>query len=115
MTDQDIFKLIACPKTIVKREPAHSYRTENRQRRCDLDLVADADGGTFEVFIRQHTDFIENFTIGLRFQTSSRLLGRITLTRYNGPHGEYSRAHDGHYALSHIHRITAEELASGSV
>ena len=115
MTDQDILDLIGRPKAIVKREPAHSYRIEHRQRRCDLDLRADADGGTFEVFIRQHTDFIENFSIGLRFQTSSRLQGRITLTRYNGSHGESSRAPDGHYALPHIHRLTAEELASGSI
>jgi hypothetical protein len=41
-------------------------------------------------------------------------LGAITLVRYNGPHGETSRAPDGHYAKAHIHRITEQELASGS-
>ena len=118
MTDQKILDLIACPKSIVRRQPAHDYRTEHRQRRCDLDLQADGgefDGGEFKVFIRQNTDFIENFSIGLRFQTGSRLLGLVTLARYNGPHGESSRAPDGHYARPHIHRITASELATGNV
>lgn len=114
MTDQEIRDLIACPKTITSRQPARGYRAENRQNRCDLDLRADNDGRTFKVFIRQSTEFIENFSIGLRFQTDSRLLGIITLARYNGPHGESSRAPDGHYAQSHIHLISARELASGS-
>lgn len=115
MTEQEISDLIACPKTIVRREPAHSYRTEHRQRRCDLDLRADADGRAFEVFIRQNTEFIENYSVGLRFQTNLRPLGLITLTRYNGPHGEVARAPDGHFARPHIHRITERELASGTI
>ena len=41
-------------------------------------------------------------------------LGAITLVRYNGPHGESSRAPDGHYAKPHIHRITQQEITSGS-
>ena len=41
-------------------------------------------------------------------------MGSITLVRYNGPHGESSRSADGHFARPHIHRITAQELASGS-
>ena len=37
------------------------------------------------------------------------------MVRYNGPHGESSRDPDGHYAAPHIHRITQEESAKGSV
>ena len=116
--DQEILDLIACPKLIVRRQPGHGYRTENLQNRCDLDLQAaggELDGNEFKVFIRQNTVFIENFSIGLRFQTGSRLLGLITLARYNGPHGESSRAPDGHYAQPHIHIITASELVKGSL
>lgn len=118
MTDQEILDLIACSKMIVRRQPAHGYRTEHRQNRCDLDLQADGgefDGSEFKVFVRQNTEFIENFSIGLRFQTGRRQLGLITLARYNGPHGEISRDPDGHYAQPHIHRITASELAKGSL
>ncbi len=116
LTDQQILNLIGCPKIITKKEPARGYREYNRHRRCDLELeFVDDSEAAFTVFIRQNNEFIENFSIGLRFQTNSPTLGAITLIRYNGPHGETSRDPDGHYARSHIHRITASELESGSV
>ena len=82
--------------------------------RCDLELRSHGqDEDTFEVFIRQNVQFIENFSIGLRYRADLPL-GAITLVRYNGPHGESSRSPDGHYAKPHIHRITEQELAKGS-
>lgn len=116
LTEQQIQDLIGCPKKITKREPARGYREGGRHLRCDLELECAQDSGTtFTVFIRQSTEFMENFSIGLRYQTNDSILGTITLIRYNGPHGETSRDPDGHYAKSHIHRITASELGSGSV
>ena len=56
---------------------------------------------------------IENFSVGLRYHTNDQKIPAITLVRYNGPHGEYSRHPDGHYAKPHIHRITEEELRHG--
>lgn len=115
LTDRQILDLIACPKTIVQKDPARGYREENRQRRCDLELQANENNDLrFSVFVRQSTEFIENYSIGLRYQTNEGRLGTITLVRYNGPHGETSRHPDGHYASPHIHYITESELASGS-
>ena len=80
-----------------------------------MNAVAISDDSVkFEVFIRRHIRYIENFTIGLRYQTDDASFGNITLVRYNGSHGEISRDPDGHYAVPHIHRITHAELASGS-
>ncbi len=62
------------------------------------------------VFIRQHSRFIENFSIGLRYRTRDRTPGTITLVRYNGPHGESSREPGDHYARAHIHRVTARDI-----
>ena len=116
MTDAQIRHLIACPKRITRRQPARGYRLDNRQQRCDLDLQSDNGvGGIFRVFIRQSAEFIENFSVGLRYQGGSALPGIITLARYNGPHGETSHAPDGHYAVPHIHRITAQEIAHGAL
>ena len=67
----------------------------------------------FPVFIRQHLRFTRNFSIGLRYTANQGKLTTITLARYNGPHGETSIAPDGHYALPHIHYITADEIAKG--
>lgn len=115
LTDQQIQDLLDIPKTISEKIPARGYKEENNQRRCDLELETTSDDGAkFSVFIRNHNIYIENFSIGLRYQTNSKALKKITLVRYNGAHGESSRHPDGHYALPHIHRITAQELVSGS-
>ena len=114
MTDQEIQELITSPKKIKKREPVEGYNERDSHRRCNLVLEdASGDERVLSVFIRQNIFFIENFSIGLVYKTKDKALGSITLVRYNGPHGETSRNMDGHYAKSHIHCITAEEVQSG--
>ena len=114
ISNQDIHDLIRLPKKIVTKEPARGFRHADQHMRCNVELRAAASGtNTFEVFARRHSRFIENFSIGLRYQTSERTVGHITLVRYNGAHGEYSLAPDRHFALPHVHRITEDEIASG--
>ncbi|MCY4082081.1 MAG: hypothetical protein OXF54_17695 [Caldilineaceae bacterium] len=99
LTDQQIQELLGIPKTISEKTPAKGYKEENNQRRCDLELEAKSDDGVrFSVFIRQNSKFIENFSIGLCYQTNLKSPGTVTLVRYNGAHGESSRHLDGHYA-----------------
>ena len=112
ITDQVIQDLIQLPKTIESKIPAKGYQHENLHRRCTLSLQADDE--KFTVFIQQNDRFVENFSIGLRYQTGDKTLGAITLIRYNGAHGEVSRHPDGHYAKAHTHRVTAVEVSSGS-
>lgn len=115
MNNQQIQEMIAIPKIITKKDPATKYRTDNIQWRCELELESRQSGSNkFIVFIRQNIFFIENFSIGLRYLTEDPNLGTITLIRYNGPHGEFAIHPDDHYAKPHIHRITAEEISSGS-
>ena len=116
LTEADIRQLVGMPKRILKKDPARGYKEEGNHRRCNLDLAAIHPGeGSFEVFVRQHLIFRESYSIGLRYLTDDSSRGAITLVRYNGQHGEVSRSADGHYAASHIHRITREELEKGSV
>ncbi len=104
ITDEDIRNLIRSPKRIVSKSPTKGYREENGSRRCDLNLEpADGSGRSFSVFVRQHQRFGRNFSIGLRYAVNEGKLTTVTLARYNGPHGETSRAPDEHYARSHIH------------
>ena len=115
LTDRELEQLIRLPKDIVSKTPSVGYRTENRSRRCELELTASSSpDAEFTVFIRQNDKFIENFSIGLRYKTKDRMLGTVTLIRYNGPHGETSRSPDGHFGRPHIHRVTAMELAEGN-
>lgn len=115
LTDEQIQHLLDVPKKITKRTPAKGYNEENNHKRCDLELETTTDSEVrFSVFIRQNSKFIEDFSIGLLYRTNDRTMGTITLVRYNGAHGEFSRHPDGHYDQPHIHRITEQELASGS-
>lgn len=54
---------------------------------------------------------VEQFSIGLRFQTNDKMVGKITLIRYNGAHGQIDWSKDKHHSAFHIHKITAELLA----
>ena len=113
LTDQEIQALIKSPKEIKEKVPVKGYNDINKHKRCDLTLQT-SEGKSFGVFVRQNKTFIENFSIGLRYQTNDRELGSITLVRYNGPHGETSRSQNGHYDKPHIHSMTATEMDSGS-
>ena len=115
LTDQEIRELIELPKRITAKKPAEGYVEESGSRRCSLELEAiPSNGAKFRVFTRQNIEFMENFSIGLRYQTGDRAMGMITLVRYNGPHGETSRQPDGHFARPHTHHVTAAELARGN-
>lgn len=114
MTEAELDHLISCPKQITKATPARGYKEADGYRRKDLEVEASADRA-YSVFIRQNVKFIENFSIGLRYNTEKRHMGMVTLVRYNGPHGEESRSEDGHFATPHIHRITADEMNSGNM
>lgn len=115
MTDDQIYDLITGAKRIVSKTPRHGYTEEGRHRRCELELQSlDEDNTQFVVFVRQNMQYGENFSIGLRHRIGAASLGLVTLIRYNGPHGETSISADGHFAVPHIHRITAAELARGS-
>lgn len=115
LTSIKIEELIKYPKKIIKKVPNTGYKPDGNSRRCDLNLATlDTKDEVFSVFIRQNNEFIENYSIGLRYQSNNKELGTVTLVRYNGPHGETSHHKDGHYNKPHIHRITAAGLASGN-
>ena len=114
LTDQEIQDLIKSPKEIKEKIPVNGYKEESGYKRCNLALESAGDSARlFLLFIRQNNTFIENFSIGLHYQSNDREFGSLTLLRYNGPHGERSRCQDGHYDKPHIHRIRAAEMDSG--
>ncbi len=111
-----IAQMIGAPKTIVSKTPGKGYREQSGHRRCDVELRSElVGGGKFSVFVRQNVMFIENFSIGLRYRSDDATSGPVTLVRYNGPHGELRKGQDEHFFSPHMHRITEEEIASGSV
>lgn len=114
MTEAELSDLIACPKQITRATPAKGYKEADGYKRKRLEVEGSADR-VYSVFIRQNATFIENFSIGLRYNTKKKHRGTVTLVRYNGPHGEESRSEDGHYATPHIHRMTVDEMNSDNM
>ncbi len=109
-TDDEIARLICCKKSI-KDAPRREMKEENRHRRNDMSLTFPEDE-TFDVFIRQSSEFDEDFSIGLVYCAPDGK--RITLVRFNGPHEQCPTPFfaNPHFRC-HIHRATADNLNNG--
>jgi hypothetical protein len=59
-TQAELDELISCPK-IITEGPTRQMRLEGNQRRNDMGLREEDGGRTFEVFMRIHHEFAENF------------------------------------------------------
>ena len=116
LSNTEIQNLIHIPKLIVQKTPSVGYSSIPNYKRCNLELtVAGESEKRFAVFVSQNTNFIENFSIGLRYRTGRKKPASVTLVRYNGAHGEYALSPDGHYMHPRIHRITEKELRAGNI
>lgn len=113
LQDDEIERLITCPKEITKK-PRRNMRREGRHLRNDFDCAEFNGPALFHVFMRQHADFSENFSVGLNY---SPVRGGETecLFRCNGPHGEQRTLPNTppHHFSHHIHRATEDAFASG--
>lgn len=108
-----IDELIMCDKQITDA-PTRDFREEYRHRRKDFRLQAANDPKlSFSVFMRQSLEFVEDFSLGLVYQSEDGK--RITLVRYNGQHHQSNDLYDlekPHFQY-HIHRATPENLNNG--
>lgn len=113
LTDNEIEELISCEKIIVKAEPTTGMENDPKSsyvKRKNLQLESTDKRYIFDVFIRQNTKFINQFSIGLRYKINEK---KIILIRYNGEHGQSDWSIDKHYSAFHIHKITEELLDKG--
>ncbi len=116
LSNREIDELIKCPKIIIDASPKHGMGIDRKNsfvKRKNLNLKSTAKDCTFDLFIRQNTLLIEDFSIGLLYKTEDKIFGKITLIRYNGEHGQSDWSKDNHYSAFHIHRITEELLIKG--
>ncbi len=109
LSDQEIEKLIDCPKRIIE-SPKKELQLVNGHWRNDMKLQSDDGEYDFSVFMRKNEDFEENFSIGLIYNPRD-VRGDIPLLRCNGPHGPHV-LFDRHDRF-HIHKAEQENLASG--
>ena len=104
--------LIACPKRVVKR-PSKEMHKDGQVLRNEAGLQSLDGEHQFEMFMRRHTRFPENFTIGLSFKDPDDGRSRVLL-RHNGPHGPQLNVGDpSHHRAHHIHRADEETISAG--
>lgn len=104
-------ELITCPKLIVLPQQK-DFKTENKSKKNDIKLISEDKQYSFSVFIRQNTEFTENFSIGLSYiDTTGK---EFKLIRFNGNHGENKNRTDHPHFHYHIHTISIENLNNGS-
>lgn len=116
LTDQKIAELIKYPKIITEAIPKKGMATDKKSsfiRKRNLKLQSDDEQYFFDAFIRHNTMLIEQFSIGLRFKTDDKTVGKITLIRYNGEHGQSDWSKDNHYSAFHIHKVREILLNKG--
>lgn len=107
-SDELINRLITEVK-IITEPPKRDFKEENRHLRNDFHLTSSDGQRQYSVFMRKHTEFMENFSIGLIYHSEE---GSINLFRCNGNHGEIVvdiLNPSPHYGY-HTHKITAELL-----
>jgi len=108
LTDEQINKLITEEKIITK-PPKKDFSSENQHFRNEFQLSSLDGKRKYTVFIRQHKEFRENFSIGLLYHLEEE---SINLFRCNGNHGEVVvdiLNPSPHYGF-HTHKITADLL-----
>ena len=113
-TQAELDQLIACAKEI-SEAPAKELWLDGAHWRNDAKLVAsDETKGSFSLFLRKNSDFPENFSVGLIYNSND---GRpsIQLLRCNGKHGVFNNGSNPthpHWDY-HIHRASEEAMEAG--
>ena len=112
LADPEIAELISCKK-LVTDSSRRSMRVEGQHLRADIKLQSEDGTKQFAIFIRQSTEFVENFSIGLRYIPNDGT-DSVILLRCNGPHGPSNGSLSGsHHPHPHVHVATYENLEEG--
>ena len=107
-TEQFLKTLRTCEKKITTAPG--EFKEDRGHRKQDFEMMSLDEEHHFIGFTRQNIHFIENFSVGLLYNPRSER-GKITLLRYNGPHGENVEIE--HHETFHIHYATADRINAG--
>lgn len=110
MTDNLLTALIHCKKEIISH-PKKATKEINNSKRNDFTAVSAKSVFTtpqkFSIFIRQSSEFTEDFSIGLVWRPDSYPYG-IILVRFNGAHGKNRNVE--HQRIPHVHELTLLDI-----
>lgn len=104
-TEEIINNLIKVEK-IISTPPRREFKFIGMHFRNDFGLTSVDEEKSFHVFMRKHSEYQENFSIGLIYLPAER--SSIQLIRFNGNHGEVvdNPLNPHPHRDFHIHKIT---------
>jgi len=110
-TQDLVDRLINCSKRVLAKPSI--WKIEDGHQRRDLELESEDGEHRFAVFMRKNLEYVENYSIGLRYLPSEGGFQPV-LVRCNGPHGSHAEASQPeHHRVAHVHKATAANISSG--
>lgn len=103
---EEIINNLIKEKKIITSPPRREFKLAGMHLRNDFGLTSVDEERSFHVFVRKHSEYQENFSIGLIYLPEDR--SSIQLIRFNGNHGEVveNPLNPHPHRDFHIHKIT---------
>ena len=112
INEELINEVIKCSKKAIKAE-RWSMILKNRSYRNKISLESIDGKYTYRMFIRQSSEFLEDFSVGLIWtnpQNYSNINRLIIMLRCQGPHdSQKPLSYDNHHSY-HMHKITVDDI-----
>lgn len=112
ITEELIKELITCTK-VIKKADRKKMLPENRSLRNNVQLSSTDGKYEYVLFLRQSCEFIEDFSVGLKWTNPSKYFNinkSIILFRCQGPHdSKKPEGADCHHDY-HVHEITVNDI-----
>lgn len=112
ITDAMIDEIIECAKTITAN-PSPKNKTNGAHKETSFTASSGDGKYSFQVFVREHTELIENFSVGLVYTPNGGV--PFVVTRYNGQHGQHKNFLTGEVFddTCHIHKVKEDVVRAG--
>jgi hypothetical protein len=111
LSEETLAMLKTCNKMIIRLEPRKQKSQDNQKRQTIL-IISEDGGHQFEIFTRQNTDILINFTAWLIYKAPDNMTH--ILCRYNGDHWEHRNKMSGEIIRGfHKHLYKTEYVENG--
>lgn len=112
LTDEQIARLIAMPKRVTN--PKARRVPDAKHLKCDFKAVGTSGGDEFTIFLRQHSEMLDDFTAGIKWHASTGEV--VILMRCNGASHRHSNPIEGTQfdpGNYHVHKATERYIEKG--
>lgn len=110
MTAKEIHDLIVCEKNVISSD-YKTLKQDNQHMKANIDLE-DKNKNKFRLFIRQSSEFLEDFSIGLLLLKPNAFDENAILVRFQGPHDTLFNPRLGNdlHCVFHSHILSEDDI-----